>query len=63
MAMWLLFARILPTGLKGQEKRRELEVLAWAAGCTRPALLAQLQAQGIVCTGHALFSVGLGLMA
>ncbi|WP_293637166.1 hypothetical protein [Polaromonas sp.] len=49
--------------LKGQEKRRELEVLAWAAGCTRPTLLAQLQAQGIVCTGHDLFGVGLGLMA
>ncbi|MDH6186782.1 hypothetical protein [Polaromonas sp. CG_23.6] len=56
-------AQALVLCLKGQEKRRELEVLAWAAGCTRPALLAQLQAQGIVCTGHDLFSVGLDLMA
>ena len=56
-------ARALVLCLKGQEKRRELELLSWAAGCTRPALGAQLQAQGIVCTGHDLFGVGLSLMA
>ncbi|MEO6320855.1 MAG: hypothetical protein ABIR56_09250 [Polaromonas sp.] len=56
-------AQALVLCLKGQEKRRELEVLSWAAGCTRPALLAQLLAQGILCTGHDLFGVGLGLMA
>jgi len=49
--------------LKGQEKRRELEVLSWAAGCTRSALLAQLQAHGLACAGHDLFGIGLGLMA
>ena len=56
-------AQALVLCLKGQEKRRELEVLAWAAGCTRPTLLAQLQAQGIACKSHDLFNVGLGLMA
>lgn len=56
-------AQALVLCLKGQEKRRELEVLAWAAGCTRPTLLAQLQAQGIACKSDDLFGVGLGLMA
>lgn len=56
-------AQALLLCLKGQEKRRELEVLSWAAACTRPALLAQLQTHGQACTGHDLFGAGLSLMA
>jgi hypothetical protein len=49
--------------LKGQEKSRELEVLSWAASCTRPALLSQVRTHGLACVGHDLFSAGLDLMA
>jgi hypothetical protein len=49
--------------LHGREKLRELEVVSWAAACTRPSLLARVQAHGLACTGHDLFAAGLGLMA
>jgi hypothetical protein len=56
-------AQALLLCLKGQEKSRELEVLSWAASCTRPALLSQVRTHGLACAGHDLFSAGLGLMA
>ena len=56
-------AQALGDCLNAHEKGRELQVLSWAAACTRPALLAQLQAQGLACDGQDLFSAGLGLMA
>jgi hypothetical protein len=49
--------------LHGREKHRELEVVSWAAACTRPVLLARVQSHGLACTGHDLFAAGLGLMA
>jgi hypothetical protein len=49
--------------LHGREKHRELEVVSWAAACTRPSLLARVQSHGLACTGHDLFAAGLGLMA
>ena len=49
--------------LHGREKLRELEVVSWAAACTRPALLARVQVHGLACTAHDLFAAGLGLMA
>ena len=49
--------------LNGREKSRELEVLSWAAACTRPPLLAQVQAHGLACAGNDLFGAGLTLMA
>lgn len=49
--------------LHGREKHRELEVVSWAAACTRPALLARVQSHGLACTEHDLFAAGLGLMA
>lgn len=47
----------------GREKHRELDLISWAASCTRPAYLARLNEHGLPCTSHGLFGAGLSLIA
>ena len=55
-------ALIIELCVSAREKGGELDLLAWAAACTRSSLLAELQAQGIECTPGALFLAGKALM-
>jgi hypothetical protein len=55
--------RALLLCLNGRDKHRELEILSWAAACTRAAFVAQVHAQGLACAANDLFGAGLALMA
>ncbi|MBC7377058.1 MAG: hypothetical protein H7346_06430 [Burkholderiaceae bacterium] len=52
---------ILALAARGREQPGDLSLVSWAASCTRPALLAQLAARGLVFTGAHLFACGLAL--
>ena len=52
---------ILALAARGREQPGDLSLVSWAASCTRPALLAQLAARGLVFTGAHLFTCGLAL--
>ncbi|WP_029527798.1 hypothetical protein [Polaromonas glacialis] len=52
---------VLLLAARGREPAGELSVLSWAAACTRPALLDQLQTHGLGFTSAGLFACGLGL--
>jgi hypothetical protein len=55
--------RILSACLSGTEQAQDMEVVSWAAACTRPHYLSNLHALGLNCTGASLFSAGVSLMA
>jgi hypothetical protein len=48
--------------LLGREQGADLDLVSWAAKCTRPSYLASLQRQQLSCSGSTLFSAGLFLM-
>lgn len=48
--------------VNGRERADELEVISWAAACTRPAVLLKVHECGLHCAGVNLFSAGLSLM-
>ncbi|CAN5266910.1 hypothetical protein BH10PSE16_BH10PSE16_20510 [soil metagenome] len=52
---------VLLLAVRGREPPGELSVLSWAAACTRPALLGQLQSCGLAFTSAGLFACGLAL--
>ncbi|CAN5326938.1 hypothetical protein BH10PSE16_BH10PSE16_28250 [soil metagenome] len=52
---------VLALAARGREKPGDLGLLSWAAACTRPALLSQLQSHGLAFTGAGLFACGLKL--
>jgi hypothetical protein len=52
---------VLLLAVRGREPPGELSVLSWAATCTRPALLGQLQSCGLAFTSAGLFACGLAL--
>jgi hypothetical protein len=59
----LALERTLAACLHGKDQASDMEVLSWAAACTRPSVVAKLDALGLRCSGAALFSAGLSLMA
>jgi hypothetical protein len=52
---------VLVLAARGREPPGELSVLSWAAACTRPALLGQLQSHGLGFTSAGLFACGLAV--
>jgi hypothetical protein len=52
---------VLHLAARGREPAGELSLLSWAAACTRPALLGQLQSHGLGFTSAGLFACGLAL--
>ena len=52
---------VLSLAARGREPPGELSLLSWAAACTRPALLGQLQSHGLGFTSASLFACGLAL--
>ena len=52
---------VLLLAARGREQPGELSLLSWAASCTRPALLSQLQSHGLRFTSANLFACGLKL--
>ena len=50
---------VLLLAARGREPAGELSLLSWAAACTRPALLDQLQTHGLTFTSASLFACGL----
>ena len=52
---------VLNLAARGREPPGELSLLSWAAACTRPALLDQLQTHGLTVTSASLFACGLVL--
>ena len=52
---------VLLLAARGREAPGELSLLSWAAACTRPALLGQLQTHGLGFTSASLFACGLAL--
>ena len=52
---------VLLLAARGREQPGDLNLLSWAAGCTRPALFDQLAAHGLAFTGAGLFAFGLKL--
>jgi hypothetical protein len=52
---------VLLLAARGREPAGELSLLSWAAACTRPALLGQLQSHGLGFTSASLFACGLAL--
>jgi hypothetical protein len=52
---------VLLLAVRGREPPGELTLLSWAAACTRPALLGQLQIHGLGFTSATLFACGLAL--
>jgi hypothetical protein len=49
--------------MNGKEQNLDMEVLSWAAACTRPSYVAKVRDLGVECCGATLFSAGLSLMA
>jgi hypothetical protein len=52
---------VLLLAARGREPPGELSLLSWAAACTRPAMLSQLQTYGLGFTSAGLFACGLAL--
>jgi hypothetical protein len=52
---------VLTLAARGREQPGDLSVISWAASCTRPALLGQLQSCGLGFTSAELFACGLAL--
>ncbi|CAM3842073.1 hypothetical protein [Polaromonas hydrogenivorans] len=52
---------VLLLAARGREQPGDLSLLSWAAACTRPALLGQLQGHGLAFTSAGLFACGLKL--
>jgi hypothetical protein len=52
---------VLSLAARGREQPGELSLLSWAAACTRPALLDQLQTHGLTFTSASLYACGLVL--
>ena len=48
--------------LLGREQGADMDLVSWAAKCTRPGYLASLHQQELPCSGSTLFSAGLSLM-
>ena len=52
---------ILALAARGREQPGDLSLISWAAGCTRPAQLAQLASHGLAFTSAHLFACSLAL--
>jgi hypothetical protein len=52
---------VLLLATRGREQPGDLSLISWAASCTRPALLGQLQSHGLGFTSAELFACGLAL--
>jgi hypothetical protein len=52
---------VLALAARGREQPGDLSVISWAAACTRPALLGQLQSCGLDFSSAELFACGLVL--
>ena len=52
---------VLLLAARGREQPGDLSLISWAASCTRPALLGQLQSHGLGFTSAELFACGLAL--
>lgn len=52
---------VLALAARGRELPGDLSLISWAASCTRPALLGQLQIHGLDFTGAVLFACGMAL--
>jgi len=52
---------VLLLAARGREPPGELGLVSWAAACTRPALLGQLQSYGLAFSSASLFACGLAL--
>jgi hypothetical protein len=52
---------VLALAARGREQPGDLSLISWAASCTRPALLGQLQSCGLGFTSAELFACGLAL--
>ena len=52
---------VLLLAARGREKPGDLGLVSWAASCTRPALLGQLQGHGLAFTNAGLFVCGMKL--
>ena len=52
---------VLLLATRGRERPGDLGLVSWAASCTRPALLSQLQTHGLNFTSAGLFACGLKL--
>ncbi|CAM3839103.1 hypothetical protein [Polaromonas hydrogenivorans] len=52
---------VLSLAAQGREKPGDLSLISWAAACTRPALLGQLQSHGLAFTSAGLFACGMAL--
>jgi hypothetical protein len=52
---------VLTLAARGREQPGELGLLSWAAACTRPALLSQLQGHDLAFTSAGLFACGMKL--
>jgi hypothetical protein len=52
---------VLALAARGREQPGELGLLSWAAACTRPALLSQLQGHGLAFTSAGMFACGMKL--
>jgi hypothetical protein len=48
--------------LLGREQAADLDLVSWAAKCTRPAYLASVHQHHLACSGSSLFGAGLALM-
>ena len=52
---------VLHLAARGREQPGDLSLLSWAAACTRPALLGQLQSHDLAFTSAGVFACGLKL--